>query len=213
MLYIFDKIDTLAEGFPERCSYHLSEQRREKVLSYRFSLDRNLSAAAYLLLRLALKDNYGIDEPVVFSFGKNGKPFLRDYPRICFNLSHCRKAVACAVSLCDVGVDVQEIAPVSDDLARRVLTANEYETFKTAENPFQRFCEYWVIKESYLKKTGDGIGAELSMLAAEDVRYKTLLVNGNGYCCCAADNSGRILAVNMIASTACLNPQVYGELL
>lgn len=186
MIYIFDEIDKLTDDFPERNIHLLSPQRREKAYSYRFPLDRKLSVAAYLLLRLAIKENYGIDEPVVFSYGKNGKPYLRDYPAIYFNLSHCKSAIACAVSNSEIGVDVQELIPVSDNLARRVLSAKEFELFKTDKDPPRRFCEYWVMKESFLKKTGNGIGTDLTALSSEDIKEKTLIQSGYDYCCCVA---------------------------
>lgn len=189
MLYIFDEIEKLTDDFPERCIQHLSFERREKVFSYRFPLDKRLSAAVYLLLRMTLKENYGIDEPVIFSYGKNGKPFLRDYPQIHFNLSHCRSAAVCAVSSGEIGVDAQEIVPVSDDLARRVLTVKEYSAFKNAENPSLLFCEYWVIKESYLKRTGDGIVVDLAAVHVNSIDEKTLFTGGGDYCCCATGTS------------------------
>lgn len=186
MLYIFENIDSLSDDFSKRCIPYLSTQRIEKVFSYRFPLDRNLSATVYLLLRFALKVNYGIDEPVVFAFGKNGKPFLRDYPQIYFNLSHCNNAAACAVSSGEIGVDVQEVTPVSDDLAGRVLTTEEFGEFKAAENPSLQFCEYWVMKESWLKKTGQGICRDLNTLPSESLKEKTLVSGNENYCCCAA---------------------------
>lgn len=194
VVYLFDEVYRLSNDFPERCFHSLSPQRREKMLSYRFPLDKKLSVTAYLLLRLALLENHGIDEPVVFSCGKNGKPILRDYSNIHFSLSHCLNAVACAVSGKEIGVDVQEIVPVSDGLAKRVLTTKEYDVFKAAENPYRKFCEYWVVKESFLKKTGDGIGTDLSELSADF--EDTFFVNGGDYCCCVAGASGSLRRVS-----------------
>lgn len=204
MLYVFDEIDALDDEFPQRCKPFLSAQRCEKAFAYRFPLDRKLSAAAYILLRLCLIENYGIDEPVVFSYGKNGKPFLRDYPNIHFNLSHCRSAVACVVSNNEIGVDVQEIVPVSDGLAKRVLTEREYAVFRAAENPLRQFCEYWTIKESWLKKTGLGIGTDLTALSAEDISEQTLFTSGKNYCCCVAGDSVQFRCVNILEQIALL---------
>ena len=186
ILYIFDEIDSLDDAFMEQSIPYLSMERREKAFSYRFPLERNLSAAVYLLLRLALKEQYGINEPVVFTYAKNGKPSLRDYPDIRFNLSHCRAAAACIVAGSEVGVDVEGIAPVPDNAAMRALTAKEYAEFKASLHPHELFCEYWTVKESWLKKTGCGIGADLSVLAAEDTGEKTFYKSGKNYCCCAA---------------------------
>ena len=181
MLYIFDDIDGLDDGFPEQHISFLSEERRIKAFSYRFPLDRKLSVAVYLLLRLALIEKYGIDEPVVFSYGNNGKPFLRDYPHINYNISHCRSAAACVIADDSVGVDVQEIAPVPDGLAQHVLSADEYAGYRDSRNPEDFFCAIWTIKESWLKRTGQGIGTDLKTLPVQGM--KTLYRGKDYYCC------------------------------
>lgn len=197
MLYLFDEIEKLDEKYLPRNLARLSQERRDKVFSYCFQLDKKLSAAAYLLLRLALEENYGIDEPVVFSYGNHGKPYLRDYPRIHFNLSHCKNAVACVLSAGEIGVDVQEIIPVSDTVARSVLTQKEYAEFKISSKPFELFCEYWTIKESYVKRTGQGIQTDFTELAVDDVGEKMIFKNSKGYCCCVAGVWGRIERVGV----------------
>ncbi len=194
MLYIFDDIGALDDGFALRSLPLLSAQRRAKVLAYRFDRDKNLSAAAYLLLRHALKADYGIEAPVEFELCEGGKPVLRGYPGVHFNLSHCRAAVACAVSDAPVGVDVQEIAPVERALARRVLTQAEYSAFLASPDPNRTFCEYWTKKESWLKRSGIGIDASLSELASGDIAA-AFFTSDKDYCCCAvgyADTPGVI---------------------
>jgi len=200
MLYVFDEINQPDGRFLERCVPLLSEQRREKVASLRFPSDKKLSAAAYLLLRLALREQYGIEGPAVFGFGANGKPFLRDHPGVRFNLSHCRAAAACVVADSETGVDVQHIGPVKDNLARRVLTAKEYEAFNEADDPAWFFCGIWTVKESYLKKTGQGIGVDLTALAAADVEERTQF-QGAGYCGCV---TGSPIALRTISANELL---------
>ena len=174
----------LDDDFPERCARQMSAQRRECVSSYRFALDRKLSAAAYLLLRMALRAYAGVDEAVVFDYGAHGKPVLRDHPRIHFNLSHCKGAVACALSDDPVGVDVEDIAPVPDALARRVLTEAEYRRFASDETPARLFCQLWTIKESHLKQSGRGLCADLQAISASDLRG-LFSFGASGYCGCA----------------------------
>ncbi len=184
MLYIFDDMGALGGGFWLESLPRLSVQRREKALAYRFGQDKNLSAAAYLLLRYALKADYGIGEPVEFELCESGKPVILGYPGVHFNLSHCRAAVACAVASVPVGVDVQEIAPVERALAKRVLTEAEYRAFLASSDPDRTFCEYWTKKESWLKKNGLGIGASLAGLAAKDIEA-AFFKSDKDYCCCA----------------------------
>ena len=196
MLYIFDGLDSLDDAFIGQCIPYLSMERKEKAFSYSFPSDRNCSVLAYMLLLLALKEIYGINENVTFKYGKNGKPYLQNYPNIQFNLSHCRAAAACIVAGCEVGVDVEEIKPVTDDVARRVLTVKEYAEYKASSNPDELFCGYWTAKESWLKKTGLGIGIDLSALAAEDTGEKTL-VRGKNYFCCATGASVMVKNVDI----------------
>lgn len=196
-LYVFDEIETLDEEYLRLSIPYLSPERRDKAFSYHFPLDRKLSVTAYLLLRIALREIHGIDEPVVFSYSKDGKPRLRDYPQIHFNLSHCRSAVACVLSVDEVGVDVQEIIPISDSLAKKTLTSKEYAEFKVSPTPFELFCKYWTIKESHLKRTGQGIGTDLTELSALDVAGKTIFKNNKNYCCCVAGITGLFERVNI----------------
>jgi len=137
--------------------------RRENALSYRFDKDRYACAKAYLLLKELLLDHYGIGEDVEFSFGQYGKPFLKKYPEIHFNFSHCPKAVFCAVGDTALGVDVEDIQ-YDEDLAHTVFNGLEFQTIQDAEKPSEKFTEYWTKKESYLKLTGSGLADDLKLV-------------------------------------------------
>jgi len=187
MLYIFDEVDKL-EDLPMDL---LSDERREKALKYRSPVGRKLCVCVYLLMRFALKEEYGIEEAVDFGYNENGKPFLKDYPHIHFNLSHCKKAAACVVSDTEVGVDVQDIRPVTGKVAKRVLTEAEYGKLKAAQDPDEYFCGIWTVKESFLKRTGQGIRADLSKISADGITDKTVY-RGDGYFCCVTGLNVRI---------------------
>ena len=57
--------------------------------------NKNRDTAVYLMLRYALKNEYGICEAPDFTFGERGKPSLADEPDVRFNFSHCRNSCAC----------------------------------------------------------------------------------------------------------------------
>jgi len=183
MLYIFDEVDSITDDIPKNMISLLSKDRYDKVQKLGTPLKKKASAAVYLLLRLALIEIYGIDETVEFEYTLNGKPILRDYPHIYFNLSHSKNTAACVVSDFEVGVDIQHITPPSDRVAKKVLTKSEYAAFKKSTSPDRFFCKLWVIKESYLKKTGQGLLTDLSDLSTENVTNKTI-IEGNNYFCC-----------------------------
>jgi len=196
MLNIFDKIVELDKGFSKLADALMSDQRREKVSKIRYESGKVLHVAAFLLLRIALLEVYGINEPVVFEYSDNGKPVLRDHPHIHFNLSHCKYAVACAISDSEIGVDVQDIRSVSDTVAKRVLTAEEYAGFIATSTPDEYFCEIWAVKEAHLKQTGQGIGAVMSEFSAGSILKKTVF-RGKDYYCCVSEPDAKIRYVDI----------------
>ena len=182
MLYLINNVDSLGDEFSERVMLLLSEERREKVQRLHSKNGRLESIAAYMLLRLALHDIYGINEAVDFIYMDKGKPLLKDYPQIHFNISHTKGTAASVVSDHEVGVDVQSIRSVSDNTAKRVLTNDEYSKFKSAQNPFEYFCEVWAIKESYMKMTGQGIAAAFKKLPVDEIKNIHVFRENDYYC-------------------------------
>ncbi|MCL2223133.1 MAG: 4'-phosphopantetheinyl transferase superfamily protein [Oscillospiraceae bacterium] len=189
MLYIFDEVGKLSDDFHIRLAPYLSQERIEKIGRIKSSSQKGLSAAVYALLRYALAVKYGIDEPVLFDYGKNEKPRLKDFPYIHFNLSHTASAVACALSDSPIGVDVQRISNVSDKVAERVLTKQEFKEFLQTENQDEYFCRLWTIKESLLKQTGQGIAAEFREMSADGFSDITVYKGDDYYCCITKANA------------------------
>lgn len=123
------------------------------------------SATGALLLAHALQQGFGLCiAPQDFAApGPQGKPALRTAP-VCFSLSHSGALVLCAVADTPVGVDVQQRRPVSQALARRVLSPAAYRSFCTAPDAASFFCQTWALKESYCKYTGRGLAQDLHAL-------------------------------------------------
>ena len=153
----------------------LSAQRREQALKFRYELGRKTCAAAYLLLREGLKKEYGITEPPVFEYGEHGKPMIAGHPEIHFNLSHCREAVACAVSNRPVGIDVESVREYKDSLARYTMNDDELRTIAAAGRPDAAFIRLWTMKEAALKLTGRGITDNMkTVLPATGLTFTTV---------------------------------------
>lgn len=120
-----------------------------------------------LLLRRALREQYGIDcgdgrKPDLIE-GAHGKPYLREYPQIQFNISHCMGLAVLAVGECSVGIDVEYVRPYREPLLKRVLSAAELRQMEAAGEAGREelFFRFWTLKESYVKAVGCGITVPL----------------------------------------------------
>lgn len=107
-----------------------------------------------------------------------GAPFLPDCPDRYVSLSHCRTAVAAAVSEeGPVGIDVENRRKVSLSLMRRVCTPEEFDSVQRSDDPTMAFLRLWTRKEAVLKCRGTGIkgfGSMVGALEAEEVEIVDL---------------------------------------
>lgn len=158
----------------------ISEQRREQALRFKHEQGRRQSVLAYLLLKKALFQEYGITENPLFEYGEHGKPSLVDHPDIYFNLSHCAEAVACAVDKVPVGIDVESVRPLKESLARYTMSDSELQVIHSAENPSMAFTRFWTMKEACLKLTGEGLRDRLATVLDDPLFVCETVVSANG---------------------------------
>ncbi|MCR4764657.1 MAG: 4'-phosphopantetheinyl transferase superfamily protein [Bacteroidaceae bacterium] len=135
----------------------LSDQRREQALRFKHELGQRTCTAAYLLLCEGLQAEYGITDKPVFAYGEHGKPFLKDYPHIHFNMSHCREAAICILADRPVGVDIESIREFKSSLVDYTMNLDEIRQINHADRPDLEFIRLWTQKEAVMKLTGTGI--------------------------------------------------------
>lgn len=139
----------------------LSTERYEYCSGMKNETAALRSAYGFLLLRYALKKQYGITEMPEYKVGEHGKPYLTSSPDIFFNISHSRSSVVCAVSDTPVGVDIQDIRHLTMKVGRKFLTDSELRRASAITDEQEldlELCRIWCIKESYGKMTGKGFG-------------------------------------------------------
>lgn len=95
--------------------------------------------------------------PACPDFLPGGQPYLPGDERY-ISVSHSKNLVAVAVSDAPIGIDVERIAarPVAT-LAKKCMTATEYERFLSAADQTLCFYRHWTAKEAYAKLTGSGL--------------------------------------------------------
>lgn len=143
--------------------------RREKAEKYYFRKDKVNCAAAYTLMRYMLMRFGGVDVSSDWEIGKNGKPYLPSCPGVHFNISHCEKAVACALNSAEIGIDIQDDVSDISGISSLVLCERELELLRLASRPNALFSRLWSIKESYVKCLGTGISDNLRELDFSDL--------------------------------------------
>ena len=152
-----------------------SPARREKADRYRFVKDRQLSLGAETLLRHALCCAGLGTNSIDFDYGPGKKPYLKS-GGIFFNLSHSEEWAICAVAECEVGCDVEQVAPIDLKLARRFLPEEAEDIYAqpTEAEKLDLFYRYWTLKESFMKATG--LGLQLPLNAFRIVRGEKISV-------------------------------------
>ncbi|MCF0194999.1 MAG: 4'-phosphopantetheinyl transferase superfamily protein, partial [Bacteroidaceae bacterium] len=153
--------------------------RREKVREIRHEATRRQSVAAYLLLCKAL----GMEKPV-FTYTETGKPLLRDHPEVHFSMSHCRGAVAVAVSDRPVGIDIEGIRERLDaSLVRYTMNDDEVREIEEAEHRETAFMRLWTRKEALVKMTGEGISNSMRNTLIERHNVEFSCHDRDGFIC------------------------------
>ena len=133
----------------------------EKITDLGFAqVGKNQSAAARVLLRQALSEDFGFCGELEFTHGANGKPYLSAVGSPWFNLSHSGELVACAVSdEGELGLDIQRVSPARLNVAARVFTAEQCRELNALQGSARdaRFCELWVLREAAIKARGGSV--------------------------------------------------------
>lgn len=160
MLYILSSPSRLPAQFLKDALPCMDAARRTKTLRLLRPADRLLSAATWMLLRLALWEECGRQDMPLWRLEANGKPVLVDGPQM--SLSRCASAVVCALDAAPVGVDVEpwdSFAPGTfhRNMLERLFSPAEITRIQQAADAGQTACALWTAKESFVKCSGMGL--------------------------------------------------------
>lgn len=124
---------------------------------------------------------------------KWGKPSLRDFPDVQFNVSHCRGLAACVLGKVPVGIDVEEIRAFSPYAARHVCSRHELDDIMRAKDPDRQFFIYWTLKESCVKAMGTGLSYPLKNLVFQITEQDIVCKTQSEYLFFLLKNTGRYI--------------------
>ncbi len=150
--------------------YHgLSSSEKERAGRFRAAEAARHFVVAHGVARELLAQACGCRQSdLEFEFGANGKPRIGNPAGApSFNLSHCSDLAALAMTPeCPIGVDVEAIGAFNEELAVSCLTPREAAGIAAMDAKAKAGALYrtWVLKEAYLKATGEGLAGGLMSL-------------------------------------------------
>ncbi len=157
---------TLDVGAAERIRLAtlLSSDEQARAARFVFDRDRERYIVGRGRLREVLARELGGDGAgLTFSYTEHGKPFL-DGAALRFNLSHSEGVAALAVAHdVDLGVDVEFVRPLKEDIAARYFSRAEMAALaKLADgDQLEGFYRCWTRKEAVVKAIGEGLSRAL----------------------------------------------------
>jgi 4'-phosphopantetheinyl transferase len=134
---------------------------QKRINRYRRWQDRQAALFAKLLLLEGLRE-YRYNDVCIddLLYNKFGRPFL-NLP-IDFNISHSHAYVVCTITKRGrMGIDIEKIRSIDLSGFKRYLTREEWGIIQEATSPYEKFYEYWTIKESVMKADGGGLSIPL----------------------------------------------------
>ena len=147
----------------------VSEQRRTQALQYKHAFGQYACLKSYLMLQDLLREHYHIESDLLFTYNEYGKPELDirgangvgsgQKPQ--FSISHCKQAIAVAVSNTPVGIDIETLRHPSESLIEKTMNEQEQEQIAAADSMDEMFTALWTRKEAVLKYLGTGIVDDL----------------------------------------------------
>ena len=125
------------------------------------------------LLRTGLREQYGKDlafEPR--GRGEFGKPFFTLEPSIHYNISHSGAYVICGFAGEEIGVDIEEHRKQNfERILKRVVPEDMIREILDSEDPVRAFYTQWVLREAYVKWTGQGLSQDFRTIPMDRGEY------------------------------------------
>lgn len=158
----------------------VSDERRKRADCFHFIDDSIRCVCAELLLRYSLFQEFGRLIDVEISYNKFGKPLLNGISGFSYNISHSGMWVVIAYGSSEVGIDIEQIRTVKENIADKFFSKEEQIFINEMKGDVQkkRFTQIWTLKESYIKYLGTGLSTRLDSFSVN--ASKGMVTNQNG---------------------------------
>jgi len=161
----------------------LSEAEKTRATAFRSCAARRLFVAGRVLCRSVIANLLGCaPQAISLSITPSGRPYLRDYPDIDFNLSHTGGCIALAICRGGrVGIDIERLdafsAKEACEIMPMILSERELDRVCQLDERHRHdvFLACWVQKEAALKCFGQGFltDPQSVMLSPGDTTFRS----------------------------------------
>ena len=139
----------------------LPEEARKKAESFKREEDRIRSVVGALLIRRGIEETLRkrkISASYHISYGKYGKPYVAEYPDICFSLSHSGDLITYVKAKKPIGIDVEMMnGDIQWSDFSSFLSLQEMKRVMSSESKITEFYRIWTIHEAFAKMNGRGL--------------------------------------------------------
>ena len=179
----------ISEHHPDDALSFLSDEEIRRAENYLLPADRQRSVVSRSVLKQLVARFLEIQEAEVrVDYAGNGKPFLRDYSELQFNVSHSDDAFAIGITPGkEIGIDLENLQriPAVSALERFLFTDAELQLFQLLDESQRNavFIRSWTRKEALLKASGDGLTkamSDLEIAFIEDNRFSLEMTEDQG---------------------------------
>lgn len=186
----FKNTDKLKEAVENASSFRL-----EKYNAYKNEVVKLESIAGAYLIDKYLKTVGFCEKDMKYELTKAGKPYFINRKDIKFNISHSDGLVYAVFSDKEIGCDIQVVRDSVKEIYNRVLSDKEKEEVVSIfdENKQkEKFIEYWVKKEAYVKCIGTGISDDMTNIDVKNISARRIEDNKKIYYIAVCENSHAI---------------------
>ncbi|MGO1370120.1 MAG: 4'-phosphopantetheinyl transferase family protein [Senegalia sp. (in: firmicutes)] len=153
-------------------------EKRNRIQKLLRKRDKIRTLIGEILIRMLIIQKVNIKNNfIIFDENQFGKPFLKNYPKFHFNISHSGDFVVCGIDDKPIGIDIEEIKSIKyKEIAKFYFTINEFNYIieNNLETQLARFYEIWTLKESYIKCVGQGLSISLKSFSINIDKYKNI---------------------------------------
>ncbi|MFT8350160.1 4'-phosphopantetheinyl transferase family protein [Clostridium saccharoperbutylacetonicum] len=223
-IYVTKISDISKERIDKLCLF-INPERKSKIERFINKEDKIRALVGEILIKTIMAETLGIkSKNIIFNKNEFGKPYLKNYEKFNFNISHSGEFTVCAIDDRSIGIDIEQIKQIEYKvIAERFFSTCELKYINNTDlcNQLKKFYEIWTLKESYIKCCGMGLSMPLNKFSidlssseiirvAENNNYKQHLfklidINSNYKMAVCSTNINKLNNITVIEQNSLIN--------